>query len=251
MTEVQRVWRKGPKWRIDRLVPQRLEWAPPADADAAWWKTHQSDFVFVPKLIGNATEYWDYYLKDNWGPGMPVPKPGKPNGFGQTIGPNPLLGPADDPVLPFWCQDVLPEQAGHPTAGVDQPDNQREFLVEPKASGGPPGTILLRGRDTNPFAVGDPDYFRLWVDPEANYISMRTEIRVHEPSANRRREESRKVAWIGVHTLEAVDKSPKGIAYPTPHAADRLRRQARDGPEILRGLRGGTPGRVVPAAEVT
>jgi hypothetical protein len=202
---VHRVWRKGPKWRIERLRPGQAEWAPPPDADTKWWKEHQGDFAFVPRMVCDGKEYWDYYLKDDWRPGMPVP----PVGSGQTVGPNPLSSPSDDPVLPFWCQDQLPEQAGHPTAGIYQPDNDREFLVEPEPSGGPPGTILLRGRDTNPVAVGTPDHFRLWVDLQANYLSRKTEIRVADSS------DTAKVAWIETHLLEAVAKSPKGCWYPT------------------------------------
>ena len=150
------MWHKGPKWRIDRLRPEQEDWTPPADADTAWWKEHQSDFTFVPRIICNARAYWDYYLADEWKPGMAGPKPGGRTRLGQTVGPNPLMGSGDDPVLPYWCQDLLPEQAGHPTAGIGEPDHDREFLVEPKPSDGPPGTILLRGRDTDPRAVAHP-----------------------------------------------------------------------------------------------
>src|SRR5204862_8523 len=69
-------------------------------------------------------------------------------------------------------------KAGHPAFGIGEPDHDRECLGEPKPSGGPAGTILLRGRDTNPRAAGAPDHFRLWIDPKANDLSMRTEIRV-------------------------------------------------------------------------
>lgn len=205
MTTAYRVWRKGPKWRIEKLHPVNQELVAPADVDTAWWKAHQNDFTFVPSVISDGKEYWSYYLREGWKPGMPVP----PVGSGQVVGPNPFYGPSDDPVLPFWCQDVLPEQAGHPTAGIDQPNHDREFLVETKATGGPPGTILLRGRDTSRDATGKPDYFRLWIDPKANYLSMKSEIRVSDAS------DQKKVAFIDQHTVETTAKSPKGHSYPT------------------------------------
>jgi hypothetical protein len=44
---------------------------------------------------------------------------------------------------------------------------------------------------------------------------MRTEIRVHEPGSSRKRGDAPpKVAFIDVHTVEAVEKSPKGYSYP-------------------------------------
>lgn len=202
---VYRVWRKGLQWRVEQLRPEPKDWAPPVNADTRWWKEHQGDFVFVPREVCNGKRYWDYYLGDEWKPGMPAP----PIGPGQVIGPNQLSGPGDDPVLPFWCQDLLPEQAGHPTAGVGEPDHDREFLVESKPGDGPPGTILLRGRDPNARAAGAPDHFRIWLDPEANYLSMRTEIRVSEAN------DPTKVAFIDTHVLEAVARSPKGHWYPT------------------------------------
>lgn len=212
-TTVYRVWRKGLKWRIDRLRPASRDWSPPADTDTKWWKEHQSDFEFVPTLICNGNEYWDYYLADSWKAGMPVPQPGQQTAFGQVVGPNALSGKADDPVLPFWTQNLLVEQAGHPTAGVYEPDHDREFLVETKPTSGPSGTVLLRGRDPTPAGVGIPDHFRLWLDPKANYLSMRTEIRVHEAGA--KRGEAPKFAWLDTHVVEGVAKSPKGHSYPT------------------------------------
>jgi hypothetical protein len=206
---VYRVWRKGPKWRIEQLRPERPDWAPPPDVDLAWWKERQDGFTFVPSVVCDGKEYWFYYLADSWMPGMPVPKPGAPTSFGQSVGPNQLSGPADDPVLPFWCQDVLPEQAGHPSAGIGEPDHNREFLVDAKPSSGPQGTILLRGRDTKPVAAETPDHFRLWLDPQANYLALKWELRVAEPSHHE------KFAFIASYILEAVGKSPEGFSYPT------------------------------------
>ncbi|HEX8203816.1 MAG TPA: hypothetical protein VF590_25290, partial [Isosphaeraceae bacterium] len=215
---VHRVWRKGPRWRVEQLRPGRPDWAPPAGADAAWWKAHQGELTFVPRAICDGEAYWDYYLADDWRPGMPVPEPGTPNRSGQTVGPNALMGPRHDPVLPFWVQDLLPEQAGHPTAGIGEPGPDREFLVGPDPGDGPLGTILLRGRDPGPRAGASPDHFRLWVDPGADYLAMRAEIRVSDPS------DIAKVAFIDTHLVEAVGESPRGHRYPT-----RTRQVTSDG----------------------
>ncbi|MBI3866172.1 MAG: hypothetical protein HY290_30195, partial [Planctomycetia bacterium] len=208
MTMVYRVQRKGEKWRIDELRPGRLEWAPPADADKAWWSEHHEEFKFIPRVICDGKVYWDYYFRDEWKPGVPIPKPGKPNAIGQTVGPNQFLGQADDPVLPFWCQDLLPEYAGHPSAGLWEPAGDREFLVDAKASGGPPETILFRGRDPISPAGMIADHFRSWLDPAADHLSMRTEIRIHD------RNDITKVAYIDSHVVEAREKSPQGRWYP-------------------------------------
>jgi hypothetical protein len=217
---VYRVRRKGLKWRIDELRANPADWTPPAEADLKWWKEHEDDLVFIPRAICDGKFYWDYYMSENWTPGMPAP----PIGSGKTVGPNQLNAPADDPVLPFWCQDLLPEQTGHPAAGLSQPDPTREFLVDPKPSDGPPGTIVLRGRDTKAPAEGGPDWFRLWLDPEANYLSLRSEIRVAVPK------NPTKVAYIDTHIIEALARSPKGFWYPKV-----VRHVAQGGPyEMLR-----------------
>ncbi len=205
-----RIWRKGPKWRVERFPHGKTDWAPPPDIDAEWWKEHERDLAFIPQIICDGEADWRYYLVDEWRPGTPVAKPGAPDPrVGQTVGPNRLMGPGDDPVLPFWCQALLPEQVGHLNEAIGQPDNDREFLVESAPKGGPPGTILFRCRDSNLRAVGVPDHFRFWVDPTKNYLSMRAEIRVGQPA------DPTKVAWIDTHILESLAKSPKGHAYPT------------------------------------
>ena len=84
---VLRVWRKGAKFRVEHLRPENREWTPPTDADATWWKEHQKDFEFVPKLICNGNKYWDYYLADSWKAGTPVPKAGAPSPFGPAVCP--------------------------------------------------------------------------------------------------------------------------------------------------------------------
>lgn len=219
---VYRVWRKGNRWRIDELRPDDRGWAPSDDVDLAWWKAHEPELTFVPSVICEGKVYWFYSLTDAWKPGMLAPKPGEPNAMGQTVGPNALLGAAEDPIIPFWCQDVLPEQTGHPSGGVGEPDHDREFLVDAKPSDGPPGTILFHARDTKPKVEGMPDPFRLWVDPKAGYLSMRTEIRVHEPK------NLSKVAFIDTHVVEDVAKSPKGSVYPT-----RTRHVAYNGEHVF------------------
>lgn len=204
---VYRVWRKGLRWRIERLRPKRVDWAPPDNADLAWWNAHQGEFTFVPVIICNGQVYWDYYLADTWAPGMPVPKPGRPNEHGQTVGPNQFMGPVDDPIIPFWCQELLPEQAGHPTAGIYQPDFNREFKVEER---GPDGRVLFRGVDPTPReGAAYPDHFRLSLDPATSYLAMKSELRVSDAA------DHSKVAYIGTRMIESVARSPGGRHYPT------------------------------------
>jgi hypothetical protein len=214
-----RVWRKGRKWRIERLPYGQKEWAPPPDVRLAWWKEHEHEIAFIPQIVCDGKVDWRYSLVDEWRPGMAVPKPGVPEpGVGQTVGPNQLMGPADDPILPFWCQALLCEQVSHLTEGVGEPDNDREFLVDAAPNDGPPGTVLFHGRDASPRGERAPDFFRFWLDPKRDYVSLRTEIRIGTPR------DVTKVAWIDTHILEALRTSPQGHTYAT-----RTRQITNDG----------------------
>jgi len=201
--QAYRVSRKGRKWRIDRLRPLKEDWIPPRDANVRWWRDQQKSFVAVPKIVSNGPAYWDYYIGDNWKPGDAVAAAG-----GEIVGPNGLEGPGNDPDLPFWCQDLMPEQAGHPTAGIGDPDDDRVFSIEAKPLDGPRATIMLYGR--NPLVPNaGPDHFRVWLDPAAGYLSKRVEVRVVDDK------DHSKVAYIDTHIIEAFEKSPKGRWYPT------------------------------------
>ena len=49
---VNRMWRKGRKWRVELLLPDpKKPQEFPKDADAAWWKQHQGDFTFMVQAI--------------------------------------------------------------------------------------------------------------------------------------------------------------------------------------------------------
>ena len=54
------------------------------------------------------------------------------------------INPSDDPFMPW--PHLFPEHASHPA--VWQPTDDRDFALDPKPADGPPGTILLRVRDT-------------------------------------------------------------------------------------------------------
>ena len=49
---INRVWRKGRRWRAEILIPGSKN-APefPRDAGAAWWKKHQADYTFLVQAI--------------------------------------------------------------------------------------------------------------------------------------------------------------------------------------------------------
>ena len=56
------------------------------------------------------------------------------------------INPSADPFMPW--PDLFPEHVSHPA--VWQPSDDRDFVLEPKPTDGPPGTIRLRVRDTRP-----------------------------------------------------------------------------------------------------
>jgi len=152
------------------LRPSQPDRSPPQDADLAWWKQHQKELVFVPTAICNGSECWQYYLRHDWKPGLPAPQ-------SAIAGRTHMVGPADDPTVPWWAYPMA-ERIAYPL--TDPPGHDREFLVEQKPENRTVGTILLRVRDTGLMASGAPDANRLTINPDRTYIATRTEIRMAE-----------------------------------------------------------------------
>ena len=101
----------------------------------------------------------------------------------------------------------FPEHISH--TNVWQPSNDREMLLEPKPDDGPPGTIRLRVRDTGSSDPKHTDLYKLWLDPAAGYIALRSETSVFE-STN-----PPKLAFIDTMLMENLARSPSGFWYPT------------------------------------
>ena len=197
---VKRVWRKGQKWRAETLRSTVQKWPQfPRDADAAWWKLHQADFVSEVQAICDGEKV--YYYKS---------EPTRREAEGKDQPPLKLtmtqpFSPSDDPFMPW--PDLFPEHIAHPS--VWQPSADREFLLDPHPADGPPQTVRLRVRDTRPSDRPSPDFHKLWLSPERSYIAVRSESPVLE-SIN-----PPKVAYIDTRILEGLARSPSGSWYAT------------------------------------
>lgn len=200
----KRVWRKGRKWRVEQLLLLAKN-SPefPRGANEAWWKEHEGDFTPVVQAICDGEKVYYYRIEgDPYAPGAKEPPAVK-------LSSTQYINPSDDPFVPW--PDMFPEQYGHPS--VWQPAPDREFVLDPKPTDGPPGTILMRVRDTKLSDPKHPDIYKLWIDPAKNHLAMRSETSVFE-STN-----PPKIAYVDNRVLEGLLQSPGGFWY-----ASRIRR---------------------------
>jgi hypothetical protein len=197
---VQRVWKRGRKWRADRLLPGRDNWPPPHDVDASWWSTHQADYVFTTAAICDGEKAYYYELKDHiWDSDVKEPPPIRSNGVRR------VAGPADDPIVPW--PHLMPEQLAHPS--ILLPTEFRALSLESNSDDGPSDSIRLRVRDSRLLKSDEPDLHRLWIDPERNFLCLQAESCVFDAA------EPPKIAYIDTYVLETLARSPRGYWYPT------------------------------------
>ncbi len=116
------------------------------------------------------------------------------------------INPSDDPFMPW--PHLFAEHVGHPA--VWQPTDDRAFVLEPKPTDGPPGTIRLQVRETRSSDPRLPDLYKLWIDPQQNYVALRAETSVFESSAK-----PQKLAFVDTNVIESLARSPGGHWYPT------------------------------------
>jgi hypothetical protein len=205
---IKRVWRKGRNWRVETLLPIAIQ-PPlfPKDADAAWWKKHQTDYPSEVQAICDGEKV--YYYRSEPRPLEPNAKARPPLKLHMTQ----AINRSDDPFMPW--PDMFPEHIGHPN--VWQPTPEREFLLERKSTDGPPDTIRLRVRDTRSSQPGSPEFYKLWLSPAQSYIAVRSETTVFNPG------NPPKVAYVDTRTLEGLARCPNGSWYAT-----RVRRITSD-----------------------
>ncbi len=238
---VNRVWRKGRRWRVELGIP--LETTQPGssepdqipdDADLDWWTAHEPLFLFRPEAICTAQTILYYHYKPKEfqrDPSNPWEQESVSSQF--------FYGTADDPPVPW--PHLMPERAGHTWIGV--PDPNWEFFVDLKPDDGPPNTLRFRVRNSLLNDPKQPDVHRLWIDPKKNDLVLRAESIVFEPSLpqpsrmNRATIQSRtnRPAYVETNVLEDLARSPSGFWYPTRvvrttsnHQEDRVSRLVLD-----------------------
>ena len=212
--DINRVWRKGRKWRVEAGYPRNptrtsiLEFAKvPENADLAWWKRHEKSLVFDVFAICDGQSIWYYRYK----PQLLVPDQPYSSKL-ESVTAQPVYGSSDDPMMS--SPHLLPEQIGHPDASL--PDSEREFLIDAKPNDGPPNTVRLRVRNAQSSDPNRPDLYRLWVDTEKNYLAIKAESSVFDPTSPRKGSLIQsKIAYIDTKTVTDFGRSPSGFWYPT------------------------------------
>jgi hypothetical protein len=206
---INRVWRKGQRWRVEMARPRTTTKAAivefytkgPNDVDLAYWKEREKDIIFEAGALCDGQTIWYYNYKPQ------VMHHDQPYSSQlESVTSQAVTGAADDPMMPW--PHLMPEQLSHPSVYV--PDSDREFFLDPKAGDGPPNTVRLRVRNSRSKDPQRPDLYRLWVDPEKNYLSLKSETSVFDGGNIQG-----KIAFVDTYTLADVARSPSGFWYPT------------------------------------
>ena len=206
---INRVWRKGQRWRVEMARPRTTTKAAivefytkgPNDVDLAYWKEREKDIIFEAGALCDGQTIWYYNYKPQ---AMHHDQPYSSQL--ESVTSQAVTGAADDPMMPW--PHLMPEQLSHPSVYV--PDSDREFFLDPKAVDGPPNTVRLRVRNSRSKDPQRPDLYRLWVDPEKNYLSLKSETSVFDGGNIQG-----KIAFVDTYTLADVARSPNGFWYPT------------------------------------
>ena len=160
-----KVYRKGRKWRVAGMVPDRK------DVDRHSQRRRRGvvkedfdSFTRGLSAICDGERVYYYRLERKiFGKNAKVPK--------VKLAMTQALNLSEEPLMPW--PDKFPEHISH--TNVWQPSHDRAMLLEPKPDNGPPGTIRLRVRDTSSSEPEHPDLYKLWLDPAAGYIAVRSE----------------------------------------------------------------------------
>ncbi len=168
---VNRVWRKGRRWRVELVMPQGTAQPGssepdqiPDDAGLDWWKEHEPQLLFRPEAICDGRTILFYHYKPR------EQQRDQANPWEQeSVSSQYFFGTADDPPMPW--PHLMPEQVGHTRIGT--PDRNWEFFVDLKPDDGPPNTVRLRVRHVLVDDPKQPDVYRLWIDPRKNDVVLR------------------------------------------------------------------------------
>jgi len=118
---------------------------------------------------------------------------------------------------PEWS--MRPEFACRPPMGLG--DSHMEPVVEMHPTDGPPDCVRLSIRHTsdkgriNEKGVGIPDGYRYWLDPQRDFIVIRSEFIVRDANGHEK--------VIDRNTIEETARSPQGVWY-----ASKIRRSFPD-----------------------
>ncbi|MBN2294074.1 MAG: hypothetical protein JXM70_16730 [Pirellulales bacterium] len=209
---IYQVWRKGTKWRIERLrTPPDIksfgnkEDVVPADADPkTWWLARGQKWEKMPLVVSDGTvEIKLNYIfakprrKDPNNPHFMLIESMKPERM------NTFRGPSDDPqpreigLTPNI--EVYPALSGR--GGWHY-----QTTVDPRPTSGPEGTVLVENLKRNPSeSPGRPCGTRYWADPARGYA-----VRQVQYLKTGQAEDSKQ----GLVEMQQLALSPNGLWYP-------------------------------------
>jgi hypothetical protein len=208
---VYQVWRKGLKWRVERLrMPPRRGSGPfedqvPTDAEPeTWWLSRGDQWEAVPKTVSDGTV--EIRLQVIW-PDPARPDPENPRyGLIKSLEPqrtNAFMVPTADPRPDdVW---LMPEFRAYPFVfGRNGFGYKRSVDAQPAA--GPKGAVLVESCMVNP--PERPDRLRgarYWVDPARSYVLRQVQwLRTSQPEE----------LPNGVVEMRDLALSPSGLWYP-------------------------------------
>ena len=173
---VNRVWRKGRRWRVELGLPRSTREASslepdriPDNAGLEWWQEHEPLLSFRLEAICDGQTTWFYRYEPN-----SVHHDETDTWDHQSVSTQYTYGTPDDPHVPW--PHLMPEQVGH--TQFEFPDPNWAFFVDLKPDDGPPNTLRLRVRNTLVDDPKQPDVYRLWIDPRKNDLVLRGVHRV-------------------------------------------------------------------------
>ena len=200
-------YRKGDRYRRDLLVGgqrnnETLKPAPDVDL-RKWWFERAKLFRFFPIYVQLGPTAYTSHTKQVVDPdGSTHQEISSVTKFEYNLKPGDLI-PVDYVMRPeFVCR---------PPMGIGNED--QEPILDLHPAEGPAGCILLTVRHTtkegrvNEKRIGVPDLNRYWLDPQRDYIAMRSEMVM--------RDETGKESIISNHTVEETARSPQGVWYAT------------------------------------
>jgi hypothetical protein len=185
------LWRKGERWRFEIGLFRGAPPKPEGEVDRVKWWKEQSRMLSPIEVCDGTTVYHANYEQAGQADWEAVRK----------VKPGRALEEAGGQV-----QSSMPEMFGYPS-GIQNPAHVFTVDVIPHPGEGPADSILVKYLVAT--AVRQPGQFRdyrYWVDPGKGYVA-----RQYEWSGARDADGS---STTVTHTIEELDRSPRGIWYP-------------------------------------
>jgi hypothetical protein len=198
------VYRKGRMFRADYPAggsKGKLAATKPPDQDedlGKWWRERTEFFRYCARYVVRGTTRFTSDVKQNT----------RPDGTmdAEIVSVSSMEGPEFFP--PGWS--MWPEFACRP--GLDLMSNAHmEPVLEMHPPDGPPGCVRVTIRHTsqhgriNEKGIGIPDGYRYWLDPQRDFIAVRTDLVVRDAAGQEK--------VIERTTVEETARSPQGVWY--------------------------------------